>query len=206
MNNCVFVSIDDGNPRNDFPNPGNIIKRGGTEVGAVHHFIEKVVTSSKEDGASADAGAEAVDEDAVDMEENDVTIGGMDGKMLRNVVLNHFPLHDIRSTLACVNSKWRETALDATPSPDDYLTTIEEDRIPCAVEFLGQQKEKVSGLNSIETHGGVEYIKVFAGEGVIQKDHEDIWRMLSTSYTPLKWGEHFQSSQTNNSTREEKED
>jgi len=48
----------------------------------------------------------------------------------------------------------------------------------------------------IETHGGVEYIKVFAGEGVILKDHEDIWRMLSTSYTPLKWGEHFQSSQT----------
>ena len=82
--------------------------------------------------------------------------------------------------------------MDATPSPDDYLTTIEEDRIPCAVEFLGQQKEKVSGLNSIETHGGVEYIKVFAGEGVIQKDHEDIWRMLSTSYTPPKWGERFQ--------------
>ena len=48
----------------------------------------------------------------------------------------------------------------------------------------------------IETHGGVEYIKVFAGEGVILKDHEDIWRMLSTSYTPPKWGEHFQSSQT----------
>lgn len=124
------------------------------------------------------------------MEENDVTIGGMDGKMLRNVVLNHFPLHDIRSTLACVNSKWRETALDATPSPDDYLTTLEEDRIPCAIEFLGQQKEQV------ETYGGVEYIKVFAGEGVILKDHEDIWRMLSNSYTPPKWGEHFQSSQT----------
>ena len=162
--------------------------------------MEKIVSSSKEDGASADAGAEAVDEDAVDMEENDVTIGGMDGKMLRNVVLNHFPLHDIRSTLACVNSKWRETALDATPSPDDYLTTLEEDRIPCAIEFLGQQKEQV------ETYGGVEYIKVFAGEGVILKDHEDIWRMLSNSYTPPKWGEHFQSSQTNNSTREEKED
>eukprot|EP00969_Alexandrium_andersonii_P055942 2465600-Alexandrium_andersonii.AAC.1 len=124
------------------------------------------------------ARAEAVDEDAVDMEENDVTIG------------DHFPLHDIRSTLACVNSKWRETALDATPSPDDYLTTLEEDRIPCAIEFLGQQKEQV------ETYGGVEYIKVFAGEGVILKDHEDIWRMLSTSYTPPKWGEHFQSSQT----------
>eukprot|EP00985_Skeletonema_marinoi_P022168 scaffold13998_cov173-Skeletonema_marinoi.AAC.2 len=60
--------------------------------------MEKIVSSSKEDGASADAGAEAVDEDAVDMEENDVTIGGMEGKMLRNVVLNHFPLHDIRST------------------------------------------------------------------------------------------------------------
>jgi len=43
------------------------------------------VSSSKEGGASADAGAEAVDEDAVDMEENDVTIGGME-KMLRNVV------------------------------------------------------------------------------------------------------------------------
>ena len=108
--------------------------------------------------------------------------------------------------MAFVNSKWRETALDATPSPDDYLTTIEEDRIPCAVEFLGQQKEKFSGLNSIETHGGVEYIKGFAGEGVILKDHEDIWRMLSNSYTPPKWGEHFQSSQTNNSTREQKED
>mmetsp|Transcript_17871 Transcript_17871/g.30203 ORF Transcript_17871/g.30203 Transcript_17871/m.30203 type:complete len:203 (+) Transcript_17871:658-1266(+) len=87
MNSCVFVSIeiDDGTARNDFPNSGNIIKRGDTEVGAVHHFIKTVVTSSKEDGASADAGAEAVDEDAVDMEENDVTIGGMDGKMLRNV-------------------------------------------------------------------------------------------------------------------------
>mmetsp|Transcript_12807 Transcript_12807/g.19061 ORF Transcript_12807/g.19061 Transcript_12807/m.19061 type:complete len:132 (-) Transcript_12807:116-511(-) len=91
-------------------------------------------------------------------------VAWMTGKMLRNV-FNHFPLHDIRSTLACVNSKWRETALDATPSPDDYLTTLEEDRIPCAIEFLGQQKEKVSGLNSIETHGGVEYIiKVFAGD------------------------------------------
>eukprot|EP00985_Skeletonema_marinoi_P012881 scaffold6298_cov138-Skeletonema_marinoi.AAC.5 len=138
---------------------------------------------------SADTGAEAVDEDAVDMEENDVTICGMDGKMLRNV-FNHFPLHDIRSTLACVNSKWRETALDATPSPDDYLTTLEEDRILCAIEFLGQQKEQV------ETYGGVEYIKVFAGEGVILKHHKDFWRMLSTSYTPPKWGEHFQSSQT----------
>ena len=81
------------------------------------------------------------------MEENDVTIGGMDGKMLRNV-LNHFPLHDIRSTLAFVNSKWRETALDATPSPDDYLTTLEEDRIPCAIELLGKQKKD---LNSIFT-------------------------------------------------------
>eukprot|EP00984_Skeletonema_dohrnii_P017965 scaffold8285_cov130-Skeletonema_dohrnii-CCMP3373.AAC.1 len=121
MKGCVFVSVDDGTARNDFPNSGNIIKRGDTEVDAVHHFIERVVTSSKEDGASEDAGAEAVDEDVVDMEENDVTIGGMDGKMLRNL-FNHFPLHDIRSTLACVNSKWRETALDATPSPDDYLT------------------------------------------------------------------------------------
>mmetsp|Transcript_26013 Transcript_26013/g.39315 ORF Transcript_26013/g.39315 Transcript_26013/m.39315 type:complete len:215 (+) Transcript_26013:470-1114(+) len=78
MNSCVFVSIDDGTTRNDFPNSGNIIKRGDTEVGAVHHFIKTVVTSSKEGGASAGAGAEAVDEDAVDMEENDVTIGGMD--------------------------------------------------------------------------------------------------------------------------------
>jgi len=43
------------------------------------------VSSSKEGGASADAGAEAVDEDAVDMEENDGTIGGTNGKMLRNV-------------------------------------------------------------------------------------------------------------------------
>mmetsp|Transcript_2548 Transcript_2548/g.3816 ORF Transcript_2548/g.3816 Transcript_2548/m.3816 type:complete len:222 (+) Transcript_2548:274-939(+) len=160
--------------------PRNIINRGDIEVEAIQNLMEKIVSSSKEDGASADAGAEAVDEDAVDMEENDVTIGGMDGKMLRNV-FNHFPLHDIRSTLACVNSKWRETALDATPSPDDYLTTLEEDRIPCAIEFLGQQKEQV------ETYGGVEYIKVFAGEGVILKDHEDIWRMLSNSYTPPKW-------------------
>ena len=80
--------------------------------------------------------------------------------------------------------------MDATPSPDDYLTTLEEDRIPCAIEFLGQQKEQV------KTNGGVEYIKVFAGEGVILKDHIDIWRMLSTSYTPPKWGEHFQSSKT----------
>jgi len=46
MNNCVFVSIDDGTARNDFPNSGNIIKRGDTEVGAVHHFIKTVVTSS----------------------------------------------------------------------------------------------------------------------------------------------------------------
>ena len=76
MNSCVFLSIDDGTARNDFPNSGNIIKRGDTEVGAVHHFIKTVVTSSKEGGASAGAGAEAVDEDAVDMEENDVTIGG----------------------------------------------------------------------------------------------------------------------------------
>eukprot|EP00984_Skeletonema_dohrnii_P010413 scaffold4050_cov88-Skeletonema_dohrnii-CCMP3373.AAC.5 len=62
MNSCVFVSIDDGTARNDFPNSGNIIiKRGDTEVGAIHHFIKTVVTSSKEDGASADVRAEAVD-------------------------------------------------------------------------------------------------------------------------------------------------
>ena len=46
MKGCVFVSIDDGTARNDFPNSGNIIKRGDTEVGAVHHFIKTVVTSS----------------------------------------------------------------------------------------------------------------------------------------------------------------
>ena len=61
MKGCVFVSIDDGTARNDFPNSGNIIKRGDTEVGAIHHFIKTVVTSSKEDGANADVGAEAVD-------------------------------------------------------------------------------------------------------------------------------------------------
>ena len=59
--------------------------------------MEKIVSSSKEDGASADAGAEAVDEDAVDMEENDVTIGGME-KMLRNVVLiiSHYTTSEAR--------------------------------------------------------------------------------------------------------------
>lgn len=48
----------------------------------------------------------------------------------------------------------------------------------------------------IETFEGVEFIKVFAGEAIVRKEHEDYWRMLSTSYTPPEWGEHFQSSQT----------
>ena len=38
---------------------------------AIQNLMEKIVSSSKEDGASADAGAEAVDEDAVDMEEEE---------------------------------------------------------------------------------------------------------------------------------------
>eukprot|EP00985_Skeletonema_marinoi_P030045 scaffold30191_cov162-Skeletonema_marinoi.AAC.1 len=54
--------------------PRNIINRGDIEVEAIQNLMEKIVSSSKEDGASAGAGAEAVDEDAVDMEENDVTI------------------------------------------------------------------------------------------------------------------------------------
>jgi len=58
------------------PGWNNIINRGDIEVDAIQNLMEKIVSSSKEDGASADAGAEAVDEDAVDMEENDVTIGG----------------------------------------------------------------------------------------------------------------------------------
>ncbi len=64
---------------------------------AIQNLMEKIVSSSKEDGASADAGAEAVDEDAVDMEENDVTIGGME-KMLRNVVLiiSHYTTSEAR--------------------------------------------------------------------------------------------------------------
>ena len=48
----------------------------------------------------------------------------------------------------------------------------------------------------IETYGGVEYINVHAGEGVILKEYEDIWRMLSTSYIPPHWSEPFQSSTT----------
>ena len=104
LSGCVFVSVQDSDFESSVPmrHPRNIINRGDIEVEAIQNLMEKIVSSSKEDGASADAGAEAVDEDAVDMEENDVTVGGMDGKMLRNV-FNHFPLHDIRSTLACVN-------------------------------------------------------------------------------------------------------
>jgi len=182
--------------------PRNIINRGDIEVEAIQNLMEKIVSSSKEDGASADAGAEAVDEDAVDMEENDVTIGGMDGKMLRNV-FNHFPLHDIRSTLACVNSKWRETVgkLQTVMKPEVMSATetytersTGKKRGPYNTTPSTHSTEAAESFEAydIETHGGVEYIKVFAGEGVILKDHEDIWRMLSTSYTPPKWGERFQ--------------
>ena len=39
-----------------------------------------IVSSSKEDGASADAWSEVVDEDAPNIKDNVTTIGGMDGK------------------------------------------------------------------------------------------------------------------------------
>eukprot|EP00984_Skeletonema_dohrnii_P010412 scaffold4050_cov88-Skeletonema_dohrnii-CCMP3373.AAC.4 len=119
--------------------------------------------------------------------------------MLRNV-FNHFPLHDIRSTLACVNSKWRETALDATPSPDDYLTTLEEDRIPCAIEFLGQQKEQV------ETYWGESNTSKYSLEkGLYTKGSR---RFLANAINQLhstKMGRAFPIV-PNNSTREIKED
>ena len=195
MNSCVFVSIDDGTARNDFPNSGNIIKRGDAEVGAVHHFIKQVLASSEEDGASADAGAEAVG-----MEENDVTIGRWYGWKNVAECIQSFPITRHPKHVG-LRKQQVERALDATPSPDDYLTTLET----YTERSTGKKRRTYNSTPSthsteaaesfeaydIETYGGVEYIKVFAGEGVILKDHEDVWRMLSTSYTPPKWGEPF---------------
>lgn len=311
---CTFISVQTGDENDcNVPCDEYIISRGDVEVEAIQLFMEKIITSSKEDeGASAEAGAGGIDEDAVDTEENNVTIGGIDGKLLRNVY-DYFSLQDIRSTFAGVNNMWRQTAKDARPSPDDYVTALEEGKIPCVIEFLGQQEEPVSSLEfiftlvrqntniqnaisdvrvqqrvaaarqevvdaptienctrllncaldeceakgkplplalqsmtrrilllaqqqqlneesnvddneeeqprrkqqkggfstpstqsteaaesfeafDIETYGGAEYIKVHAGEGVILKEYEDIWRMLSTSYIPPQWSEPFQSS------------
>jgi len=149
MNNCVFVSIDDGTARNDFPNSGNIIKRGDTEVGAVHHFIEKVVTSSKEAGANEEAGAVAADEDAMDMEEEegDATRGPASADDLESATLQHIfnflRLDDTRQTPAGVSRKWRQASKAVVPCKDDYLETLREDHIPSAIAIFGRRKNNI---------------------------------------------------------------
>ena len=85
----------------------NIINCGDIEVsGSSRKFGGLIVSSWKEDGASADAGAEAVDEDAPNIKNNDATIGGMDGKMLRNLLIHLPAVYDIRRMLACIKKTY----------------------------------------------------------------------------------------------------
>ena len=42
--------------------------------------------------------------------------------------------------------------------------------------------------------GEIEYIEVFAGEGRVLREVQDYWRLLTTTFTPPAWGNHFQSS------------
>ena len=102
---CTFISVKTIDENEcDVPSWMNIINRGSDKVEAIQNLMEKIVSSSKEDGASADTGAVAVDEDAMEMEDNDVTIDDLDGKMLQ-IVFNCFRLDEMRRTVAGVNRK-----------------------------------------------------------------------------------------------------
>ena len=91
----------------------------------------------------------ALDEDAMEMEDNDITIDDLDGKML-HIGFNCFRLNEMRRTVAGVNRKWREMALDAAPSPDDYLATLGQGYIPSTIEkILGKQQEQETGMSLI---------------------------------------------------------
>ena len=145
---CTFISVKTTDEDEcNVPTETNIINRGDIEVEAIQNLIEKIVSSSKEDGASRDTEAAAADVDAMDMED-DATVDDLDGKLLQNI-FNCFRLDDMRRTVAGVSRKWRETALDASPSPEDYLATLGEEYIPSAIEILGQQQEQETGLSLI---------------------------------------------------------
>jgi len=129
--------------------PRNIINRGDIEVEAIQNLMEKIVSSSKEDGASADAGAEAVDEDAVDMEEEegDATRGPASADDLESATLQHIfnflRLDDTRQTPAGVSRKWRQASMAVVPCKDDYLETLREDHIPSAIAIFGRRKNNI---------------------------------------------------------------
>ena len=65
------------------------------------------------------------------------------------MVLTLFSSEPYIHTVAGVSRKWRETALDAAPSPDDYLATLGEEYIPSAIEILGKKEEQETGLSLI---------------------------------------------------------
>jgi hypothetical protein len=55
--------------------------------------------------------------------------------------------------------------------------------------------ETLEPYNTV-THEGGEFIEVSGGEAIVWKKAEDVWRFLTTSFTPPAWGEVFQSSTT----------
>ena len=107
IESCTFISAKTTvESERNVPMRTNIINCGHIEVsGSSRKFGGLIVSSRKEDGASADAGAEAVDEDAPNIKNNDATIGGMDRKMLRNLLI-HLPVYDIQRTLACIKKTY----------------------------------------------------------------------------------------------------
>ena len=155
LSGCTFVSLQSaiGESDTDVPNRSNIIYRGSDIARTIHDYLKKKVavpSSSKEDGAStADTPAKTVNDDAMEIEEDAVTVDDLNGKVLQ-YIFNYLHVSDMKR-VACVNSKWKRAVLDAVQSPEDYLASLQEDHIPITIEILSQQKEQETGLGNIFT-------------------------------------------------------
>ena len=141
----------------------------------LHHLIHHVVEFIKRYGMCGRVSAESFE-----------AIHALIAK-LKSMSRSQSTLNRIKTTNGKLQTVMKPEVMSATEMYTEKSTG--KKRGPYNKTPSTQSTEAAESFEAydIETYGGVEYIKVFAGEGVILKDHKDIWRMLSTSYTPPKW-------------------